>query len=151
MQMSGLSTLHPQNVCLWFQITNWISASWHCKKTGNGLAEFFFRITGLCAGNPPVNSPHKGQWHRALMFSLNSAWTKGSVNNWDASDLRCHHHAHYDITVMLNQWETNLNIENHQQICNVAWNQFNCAGSLPRLLVCPTSSLGCLVMSFLSC
>ena len=25
---------------------------------------------------PPVNSPHKGQWHRALMFSLICVWIK---------------------------------------------------------------------------
>ena len=47
----------------------------------------------------PVNSPHKGQWHRALMVSLICTWTNSWVNNWDAGDLRCHH-AHYDITVM---------------------------------------------------
>ena len=47
----------------------------------------------------PVNSPHKGQWRGALMFSLICAWTNGRVNNWDASDLR-RHRAHYDVTVM---------------------------------------------------
>ena len=29
----------------------------------------------------PVNSPHKGQWRGALIFSLICAWTKGWVNN----------------------------------------------------------------------
>ena len=38
----------------------------------------------------PVNSPHKGQWHRALMFSLICAWLNGWVNNREAGDLRCH-------------------------------------------------------------
>ena len=47
----------------------------------------------------PVNSPHKGQWRGALMFSLICTWPNGWVNNWDAGDLR-HHGAHYDITVM---------------------------------------------------
>ena len=46
-----------------------------------------------------VYSPHKGQWHRALIFSLICTWTNGWVNNRDAGDLRCHR-AHYDITVM---------------------------------------------------
>ena len=37
----------------------------------------------------PVNSPHKGQWHRTLLFSLICAWINGWVNNrvaviWDA-------------------------------------------------------------------
>ena len=48
----------------------------------------------------PVNSPHKGQWHRAFMFSLICAWTDGWVNNRDASDLR-RHRAQYDVTVMI--------------------------------------------------
>ena len=47
----------------------------------------------------PVNSPHKGQWHGALMFSLICAWINGWVNNHEAGDLR-RHHTHYDITVM---------------------------------------------------
>ena len=46
-----------------------------------------------------VNSRHKGQWRRALMFSLICAWRKGCANNWDAGDLRCHQ-AHYDVTVI---------------------------------------------------
>ena len=47
----------------------------------------------------PVNSPHKGQWCRSLMFSLICIWTNAWVNSGDASDLRCHC-THYDITVM---------------------------------------------------
>ena len=43
--------------------------------------------------------PHKDQWRRALMFSLICAWTKGSVNNRNAGDFRCHR-AHYDVVVM---------------------------------------------------
>ena len=39
----------------------------------------------------PVNSPHKSQWCRTLMFSLICAWTQGWVSNGDASDLRCHY------------------------------------------------------------
>ena len=41
-----------------------------------------------------VNSPHKGQWRGALMFSLLCAWINGWVNNRDAGDLRrhCTHH-----------------------------------------------------------
>ena len=44
-----------------------------------------------------VNSPHKGQWCGALMFSL--IWMNGWVNNGDTGDLR-HCRAHYDVTVM---------------------------------------------------
>ena len=47
----------------------------------------------------PVNSPHKGQWRRALMFSLNCAWTNTWANNWDVIGLR-RHRANYDVMVM---------------------------------------------------
>ena len=47
----------------------------------------------------PVNSPHKGQWRGALMFSLIYAWINGWVNNGEAGDLR-RHCAHYGVTVM---------------------------------------------------
>ena len=47
----------------------------------------------------PVDSPHKGQWHGALMFSLVCAWTNGWGNNRNVGDLR-RHCAHYDDTVM---------------------------------------------------
>ena len=47
----------------------------------------------------PVNSPHKGQWRGALMFSLIWVWINGWVNNREAGDLR-RHRAHYDVIVM---------------------------------------------------
>ena len=46
-----------------------------------------------------ANSPHKGQWRRALKFSLICAWINGWVNNREAGDLR-RHRTHYDVTVM---------------------------------------------------
>ena len=47
----------------------------------------------------PVNSPHKGQWRGALMFSLICARINGWVNNREAGDLRCHP-THCDVIVM---------------------------------------------------
>ena len=47
-----------------------------------------------------VNTPHKGQWRRDLMFSLICAWINGWVNNGEAGDLR-RHRAHYHVTVMM--------------------------------------------------
>ena len=47
----------------------------------------------------PVNSLHKGQWHRALMFSLICVWINGWVNSREAGDLRCYR-THYDVAVM---------------------------------------------------
>ena len=62
--------------------------------------ETFSALLVLCAGNSPVtNSPHKGQWRGALMFSFICAGTNGSGNNRDDNDLR-RHHAHYDVIVM---------------------------------------------------
>ena len=47
-----------------------------------------------------VNSPHKGQWRVALMFSLIYAWIRGWVNNREAGDLR-RHQVHYGVIVMI--------------------------------------------------
>ena len=47
----------------------------------------------------PVDSPHKGQWRWALMFSLICAWTNGWANNPDAGDLR-RHRDNYDVIVI---------------------------------------------------
>ena len=47
----------------------------------------------------PVNSPRKGQWRGALIFTLICAWINGRVNNREAGDLR-HHRAHYDVILM---------------------------------------------------
>ena len=61
-----------------------------------------FRVTGnLCGGihRSPVNSPHKGQWREALMFSLICVWINGWVNNSEAGDLR-RYRAHNDVTVI---------------------------------------------------
>ena len=41
----------------------------------------------------------KGQWCRALMFSLICVWTSGWANNREAGDLR-RYRTHYDVTVM---------------------------------------------------
>ena len=47
----------------------------------------------------PVNSPHKGQWHGALVFSLTCVWINGWVNNRETSYFR-RFRAHYDVTVI---------------------------------------------------
>ena len=47
----------------------------------------------------PVNSPHKGHWRGALMFSLICAWINYWVNNGEAGDLR-RYRIHCDVTVM---------------------------------------------------
>ena len=59
---------------------------------------------------PPVNSPHKGQWPWALMFSLICTWINGSINNRETGDLR-RHRAHYDI--VMQQCQTIVMIRGH--------------------------------------
>ena len=54
----------------------------------------------------PVNSPHKGQWRGALIFSFICAGIKGWVNNRAVGDLR-RHRPHYDVTLM-NVWQDPL-------------------------------------------
>ena len=63
--------------------------------------ETFSALLALCVGNSPVpvNSPHKGQWRGALMFSLICARINDWVNNREAGNLR-RHRGHYDVIVM---------------------------------------------------
>ena len=63
-----------------------------------------FRVTGHLCGEftgffLPMNSPHKGNWRGALMFSLIGTWINDWVNNRKPGDLR-RNCAHYDVTVM---------------------------------------------------
>ena len=82
----------------------WWLQHWLLGADQDGIIKWkhFLRQWPFVRGNHwlPVNSPHKGQWHGALTFTLIHAWTNGWVNNRDASDLRCHH-THYDVTVMI--------------------------------------------------
>ena len=63
--------------------------------------ETFSALLAICVGNSPVpmNSPHKGQWRVALMFSLICVWINSWVNNGEVGDLR-RYRSHYDVTVM---------------------------------------------------
>ena len=81
------------------------SSSWWRHQMEN-----FFVLLAICAGNHqwPVNSSHKGQWCRALIFSLICVWINGWVNNGEAGDLR-RDHAHYDVTVMFKASISNRN------------------------------------------
>ena len=66
-------------------------------------------LLALFAGihRSPVNSPHKGQWRGALMFSLICTWINGWVNNREAGDLR-RHRAHIGVIVMRQSIEVDL-------------------------------------------
>ena len=69
----------------------------------------------------PVNSPHKGQWRGALVFSLIFAWINDRVNNREAGDLR-RHRAHYDVIIMgigkHSVWEVRLLVDMHAGGCS---------------------------------
>ena len=72
-----------------------ISAWWrHQMETFSALLAIFARNSPV-----PVKSPHKGQWHGALMLSLICARINGWVNNREAGDLR-RHQAHCDVIEM---------------------------------------------------
>ena len=84
----------------------------------------------------PVNSPHKGQWRGALMFSLICVWINGWVKNGEAGDLR-RYRAHYDVTVMSLYMLPDCN--NHTVTAlNVIWCHFRTNGS-----GCPCRDLRC--------
>ena len=53
------------------------------------------------------DSPHKGQWRGALIFSLICAWINGWVNNGEAGDLR-RHSTHCDVTLWMCSFERQL-------------------------------------------
>ena len=82
-------------------LIQFITHRWWCHQM-----EIFFCVTGLFVRGihgSTVNSPHKGQWRGALMFSLICAWINGSAINSEAGDLR-RHCAHYDVTVIIKTW-----------------------------------------------
>ena len=53
----------------------------------------------------PLDSPNKGQWHGALMYSLICDRTNGWANNRDAGDFRCDC-TYYDGTEMMTMFES---------------------------------------------
>ena len=80
------------------QVLVYSSQSWWRHQS-----ETFSALLALCAGNSPVpvNSPLKGQWRGALIFSYICARINDWVNNREAGDLR-RHRGHYDVIVMWN-------------------------------------------------
>ena len=69
----------------------WIALT---KTWSRHQMETFSALLALSAGN----TPPRGQWRGALMFSLICTWTHGWGNNRDAGDLR-RHCAQCDVTV----------------------------------------------------
>ena len=69
-----------------------------CMMTSSNKKCYWPFVRGI--HQSPVNSPHKGQWRGALMFSLIWARTNICANIRDAGDLR-RHRAHYDVIIMV--------------------------------------------------
>ena len=92
----------------------------------------------------PVNSPHKGQWCGALMFSLICAWINSWVNNREAGDLR-RHCTHYDVTVMIygtkalgHHWFREWLVARWRQAItsiDIDWSSFQCSDTYLREIV----------------
>ena len=73
----------------------------------------------------PVNSPHKGQWCGALMFTLICARVNCSVNNREAGDLR-RYRTHYDVIVMSHEILSRADV--------MTWKRFPLLVTLARFL-----------------
>ena len=78
----------PSNKCIYYHddVIQW-----------NHFPRYWPFVRGI--HRSPVNSPHKGQWRGALMFSLICARINCWVNTGEAGDVR-RHRAHYDVIVM---------------------------------------------------
>ena len=59
---------------------------WNCVIKWKHFPRYWPFVRGI--HRSLVNSPHKGQWRGALMFSLICAWINGWENNREAGDLR---------------------------------------------------------------
>ena len=68
----------------------------------------------------PMNSPHKGQCHGALMFFFIYVWINDWVNNREAGDLRPFH-AHRDVTVMSSLCRLTRNKSSNLRITGPLW------------------------------
>ena len=73
--------------CVW--INGWVNNG-EAGDLRRYLAHYDVTVVVRGIHRSPVNSPHKGQWRGALMFSLICAWINGWVNNREAGDWRRH-------------------------------------------------------------
>ena len=103
--VSDISSIH-RNVDVWLRerITGTCKTLLELTITHDDVIKrkYFPRYWPFVWGihRSPVNSLHKGQWRRALMFTFINAWINGWVSNGEAVDLR-RHRAHYDVIVII--------------------------------------------------
>ena len=84
---------HNPHLCV-YRASNIMMTS----SNGNIFPRYWPFVRGI--HRSPVNSPHKGQWRGALMFSLICVWIIGWVNNREAGDMR-RYRANYDVIAMI--------------------------------------------------
>ena len=112
-------------------IYNWFPKWWKMFRLHDDVIKWkhFPRNWPFVRGihRSPVNSPHKGQWRGALMFSLICVWINDWVNNRKAGDLR-RYRCHYDVIVMyiihmqqFNHTWDNKNASFHSYLCGKGW------------------------------
>ena len=85
------------NLPVFFKIASLALGQSMMTSSNENILSYWPFVQGI--HRSPVNSPHKGQWHGALMFSLICVWINSWVNNREAGDLRCYR-AHYDAIAM---------------------------------------------------
>ena len=107
---SYIACIHPTLPSFYSWFGHWLATCSETKALSNEMPichddvikwKHFPRYWPFVRGihRSPVNSPHKGQWRGALIFSLFCTWINAWVNNREAGDLR-RHHAQYDVIVM---------------------------------------------------
>ena len=102
MKTLSYDTLLESSACLTLELLTWYATSSTPLEHDDVIKwKHFPRYWSSVRGihRSPVNSPHKGQWRGALMFSLICVWINGGVNNREAGDLR-RYRTHYDVSVM---------------------------------------------------
>ena len=82
----------------------------------------------------PVNSPHKGQWRGALMFSLICTWINRWVNNRAARDLR-RHRALCDVIVMWPWRSFDPTLLAYNQLMKGSWLMFRHWKMFPKCVI----------------
>ena len=100
---------HQRLQCIFLHTVCSLGCNWQLFSAGsdNGLHDDVIKWKHFPRNWPfvrgihrsPVNSPHKGQWRGALMFTLICARINGWVNTREAGDLR-RYRPHYDVIVM---------------------------------------------------
>ena len=91
------TSLHTHTIQIYFSVCMHWQWSYRTMMTSSNENIFWPFVRGI--HRSPVNSPHKGQWRGALMFTLIWARINGWVNSREAGDLR-RHRAHYDVIAM---------------------------------------------------